>query len=64
MLDRSVSTISREIHRNIDKYGYLYAGDAHKRAQEKRNKNMPKIIKNKNRNSKIPVFMRKLLRIF
>jgi IS30 family transposase len=47
MLGRAESTISREIRRNSDQYGYLYAGDAHKKAKQRHNKNIPKIIKNK-----------------
>lgn len=46
-LERSPSTVSREKRRNADQYGYLYAGEAHAMAQERRNKNIPKIDKNK-----------------
>lgn len=44
-LGRSSSTISREIRRNSDHIGYLYAGEAHQKAQERRNKNERKIDK-------------------
>jgi IS30 family transposase len=47
ILERSPSTVSREIHRNSDQYGYLYPGDAHKKAQERKHKNEAKINKNK-----------------
>ncbi len=47
MLDRSPSTVSREIRRNSDHIGYLYAGEAHMMAQARRNKNVPKLSKNK-----------------
>lgn len=46
MLGRDPSTISREIRRNSDHIGYLYPGDAHKMAQERRNINIAKISKN------------------
>jgi IS30 family transposase len=42
-LERPPSTISREIQRNSDRIGYLYAGDAHQRSIDRRNKNKPKI---------------------
>lgn len=45
-LERSPSTISRELRRNSDQIGYLYAGEAHQKAQERRYKNLPKIVKN------------------
>ena len=45
-LERSPSTISREIRRNSDHMGYLYAGEAHVMAQERKYKNTPKIDKN------------------
>jgi IS30 family transposase len=44
-LDRSTSTISREIRRNSDQYGYLYPNDAHKNTALRRNKNRKKIEK-------------------
>lgn len=44
-LDRSPSTISREIRRNCDKSGYLYAGEAHEKAQKRKHINKPKINK-------------------
>lgn len=46
MIGRPTSTVSREIRRNSDRYGYSYPNEAHKKAQERRNKNEPKIIKN------------------
>ena len=42
-LERSPSTISREIARNSDQFGYLYPGDAHEMAQKRKNINLPKI---------------------
>lgn len=47
MLDRAPSTISREVKRNSDHVGYLYPGEAHLEAEKRRNKNVPKISKNK-----------------
>lgn len=44
-LERSPSTVSRGKRRNADQYGYVYAGEAHAMAQERRNKNIPKIDK-------------------
>jgi IS30 family transposase len=44
-LDRPASTISREIRRNSDQYGYLYAGDAQKNTDLRRNINRQKIEK-------------------
>lgn len=46
MLGRPLSTVSREIRRNSDGYGYCYPDDAHKRAEKRRNKNIAKITKN------------------
>ena len=45
-LERSPSTISREISRNSDYVGYLYAGEAHAMAQKRKHKNSPQIDKN------------------
>jgi len=42
-IGRSVSTITREITRNSDQYGYLYPGQAHKMAQNRKHINGPKI---------------------
>src|SRR5690348_9882994 len=42
-LDRSVSTITREIARNSDWWGYSYPEDAHAMAQKRKNINTPKI---------------------
>jgi IS30 family transposase len=44
-IERPASTISREIKRNSDKYGYLYPGDAHKAAQDRKHITKPKIDK-------------------
>lgn len=44
-LGRPPSAVSREIHRNSDHIGYLYPGDAHKAAQERRYVNEEKIEK-------------------
>ncbi len=46
MLGRPISTVSREIKRNSDRYGYCYPDEAHKKAQERYNKNIAKITKN------------------
>lgn len=45
-LERSVSTITRETARNSDQYGYLYAGEAHEMAQQRKHINDPKIDRN------------------
>lgn len=45
-LGRAASTISREIKRNGDKYGYLYPGAAHEMARKRKHKRPPKIDKN------------------
>lgn len=42
-LDRSISTITREIYRNSDRYGYLYAGEAHEQAKKRKYIPTPKI---------------------
>ena len=42
-LGRSTSTITREIARNSDRYGYLYPGNAHDLAKKRKNINAPKI---------------------
>jgi IS30 family transposase len=46
MLGRSPSTISREIRRNSDQIGYCYPGQAHQKAQDRKNRNQRKINKN------------------
>ena len=46
MIGRQPSTISREIRRNSDHIGYCYAGEADQMAQNRRNKNEPKISRN------------------
>jgi transposase, IS30 family len=46
MIGRPTSTVSREIKRNSDRYGYCYPNEAHIKAQDRRNKNEHKIIKN------------------
>jgi transposase, IS30 family len=46
MIGRSTSTVSRELRRNSDQIGYCYPGQAHQMAQERKNKNEPKIDKN------------------
>jgi len=45
-LERPPSTISREIARNSDHIGYMYAGEAHAMARERKHENIPKIDKN------------------
>jgi len=45
-LERSKSTITREVKRNSDRAGYLYPGEAHQMALDRRNENQPKIDKN------------------
>jgi IS30 family transposase len=45
-LERSVSTISREIGRNSDRFGYLYPADAHKNALGRKHINEVKLKKN------------------
>jgi transposase, IS30 family len=47
ILERPPSTVSREIARNSDQIGYLYAGEAHAMTQERKHKNIPKVDKNK-----------------
>lgn len=42
-LERSASTIVREIRRNSDEYGYFYPNDAHTAAKKRKHKNKPKI---------------------
>ncbi len=43
IIGRSVSTVTREINRNSDRYGYLYAGAAHEAAKKRKHINAPKI---------------------
>lgn len=43
MLDRSISTITREVKRNSDRYGYSYPDVAQKLTNLRKNKNAPKI---------------------
>ena len=47
LIGRHKSTISRELSRNGDHIGYLYPGKAHEMALGRRNKNIPKLEKNK-----------------
>lgn len=47
-LGRSTSTITREILRNSDRFGYLHSDDAHKAAQKRKNINKPKIDRKAN----------------
>jgi len=44
-IERPLSTVSREIKRNSDAYGYLYPADAHKAAQDRKRINQQKIEK-------------------
>lgn len=46
MLGRPPSAVTREVLRNSDHVGYLYAGEAHQMAIDRKNKNEPKISKN------------------
>jgi IS30 family transposase len=45
-LDRPASTITREVARNSDRYGYLYPGNAHELAQSRKHINEIKIDRN------------------
>jgi len=47
-LERTTSTISREIKRNSDNYGYLYADEAHQAALDRKHVNVPKIDRRQN----------------
>lgn len=46
ILERPTSAVTREIRRNSDHIGYLYPGEAHQMAINRKNKNKPKIGKN------------------
>jgi len=46
MLDRPTSTITREIMRNSDRYGYFYPDTAQAATQQRKHKNAPKIDQN------------------
>lgn len=45
-IGRDPSTVSREVRRNADQIGYLYAGEAHEMAEKRRHRNKPKIVNN------------------
>lgn len=45
-MDRAISTITKEVLRNSDQYGYLSPGDAHQEAKKRKYINGPKIDKN------------------
>jgi IS30 family transposase len=58
-LGRSVSTVTREIKRNSDRFGYLHPEDAHKAAQKRKHINKPKI----DRKVELQSFIQKKLRL-
>ena len=57
-IERSTSTITREIIRNSDGYGYLYPGNAHEMTKKRKNINAPKI----NRNADLKAYLIKKLK--
>jgi IS30 family transposase len=58
-LGRPVSTITREVIRNSDEFGYLYPGDAHKATLKRKHINKPKIDRKVN----LRVFIEEKLRL-